>query len=304
MAGTDRRDRFASLRLTGRLWVFGAIHGNYTGLCRLHDHLYDAFEPGDRLVYTGNMVGRGGATLQTLSEILSMRRSLLAKHGVFAADLVYLRGAQEEMWNKLLQLQFAPDPRNVLRWMLDNGIAPVLEAYGGSVTVAEQASREGAVQLTKWTGTLQEALRAQPGHRELLSALKRAALSRRPLKAKAEQTPPPQHQGALALALEPSPSQAGRETTLEGPLCVSAGVDHRRPLAAQGDSFWWGTDRFDLLGAPVEGYHPIIRGFNPDGPSLSASPFAVTIDGGSGRGGKLLLGRFTPNGTVEEVLEG
>ena len=35
--------------------------------------------------------------------------------GTFLGDIVFLRGSQEEMWQKLLELQFAPNPREVLR---------------------------------------------------------------------------------------------------------------------------------------------------------------------------------------------
>ena len=37
-------------------------------------------------------------------------------------DVAYLRGNQEEMWQKLLQLQFATDPRGVLKWMFEQGV--------------------------------------------------------------------------------------------------------------------------------------------------------------------------------------
>src|SRR3546814_14736289 len=64
--------------------------------------------PGDRLVYLGNMVGHGTATIATLDELLAFRRDFLCLPGVEPEDIVYLRGAQEEMWRKLLQIQFAP----------------------------------------------------------------------------------------------------------------------------------------------------------------------------------------------------
>src|SRR3546814_17578731 len=65
------------------------------------------------------------------SDLLLRFRSLfLARPDAFACDVVHLRGSQEEMWQKLLQLQFATDPKAVLQWMLDQGLAASLEAYG------------------------------------------------------------------------------------------------------------------------------------------------------------------------------
>ena len=86
--------------------------------------------PGDRLVYTGNMIGRGSAVRETMDELLSFRRALIAMPGMLADDVVYLRGAQEEMWQKLLQLQFAPIPP----WCCAGccaGRRATLVAYGG-----------------------------------------------------------------------------------------------------------------------------------------------------------------------------
>ena len=79
---------------------------------------------------------------ETISEMLSFRRDLLAIPGVLAGDLVYLRGAQEEMWQKLLQLQFAPNPKDVLSWMLGQGVDSTLRAYGGNPETGMAAARD------------------------------------------------------------------------------------------------------------------------------------------------------------------
>ena len=41
---------------------------------------------------------------------------------MFPIDIVYLRGQQEEMWHRMLQIQFAPNPKEVLPWMLQQGV--------------------------------------------------------------------------------------------------------------------------------------------------------------------------------------
>ena len=108
------RQKFAKLRAVRRVWAIAAIHGEAVRLEELHAALWRRLQPGDRIVYLGNLIGRGPAVLQTLNELLAFRRVLLAGRNAFACDLAYLRGAQEEMWQKLLQLQFSQDPRSVL----------------------------------------------------------------------------------------------------------------------------------------------------------------------------------------------
>ena len=109
--------KFADIRHPKRIWAVGAIHADVERLSALHTDIGRRFMPGDRLVYSGNMIGRGNAVRETMDELLSFRRALIAMPGMLVDDVVYLRGAQEEMWQKLLQLQFAPDPSVVLRWM-------------------------------------------------------------------------------------------------------------------------------------------------------------------------------------------
>src|SRR5207253_2611339 len=83
-------------------------------------------------------------------ELLDFRRRVLARPSGFACDVVYLRGAQEEMWQKLLQLQFAPNPGEVLAWMVREGIEATVEAYGGELRLGFAATRDGPRLFTGW----------------------------------------------------------------------------------------------------------------------------------------------------------
>ena len=74
-----------------------AIHGESQHLSRLHGVLEGRFAAGDRLVYLGNYLGHGSGILDTIDELLLFRRALLARFTLFAGDIVFLRGAQEEM---------------------------------------------------------------------------------------------------------------------------------------------------------------------------------------------------------------
>ncbi len=121
--------KFAVLRNADRIWAVGSIHGDTHRLGALHDRLAERFRPpGDRLVYLGNYLGRGPDVAGTVDELLDFRRRVIALPNMFASDVVFLRGGQEEMWQKLLQLQFAVNPREVLDWMLGQGLGATLSA--------------------------------------------------------------------------------------------------------------------------------------------------------------------------------
>jgi len=292
--------RFAYLGRPRAVWAIGAVHGDAGRLAALHDHVATRFRAGDRLVYLGNFLGRGAHVRETVEEMLAFRRGLLAQPGLLAEDVVFLRGQQEEMWQKLMQLQFAPNPAEVLAWMIDQGVGATLEAYGGSPREAMTAAREGAVQVTRWTNRLRKAVN-DAEHNRLLAALRRAALS----DAVDGPAAAPLGGGSPGGGTEPgsaSESDAGAAPPL-GLLFVSAGLDPSRPLAAQTDSFWWDSRGFDAIDGPYEGFGRIVRGFDPRNRGVAVGAAAATLDGGCGRGGSLVAGCFGPDGAVLDLVE-
>ena len=46
----------------------------------------------------------------------------MAKFYLNPEKIIFLRGAQEEMFLKLLQLQTAPNPIDIVKWMFDHGV--------------------------------------------------------------------------------------------------------------------------------------------------------------------------------------
>ncbi len=263
----DQR-KFAKLHAARRVWAVAAVHGEAARLERLHQRLAPALEPGDRIVYLGNMMGRGPGVSETLDALLRFRTLVMAgKHG-FACDLAFLRGSQEEMWQKLLQIQFSTDPVATLTWMLDQGLGPTLEAYGSSAEEARRRASGGAVGLTRWTAGLRAAMQARPGHYELFGILKRAAFT---------------GDGAL--------------------LFVNSGLDPSRPLETQKDSFWWSSGAFARIAEPYGSYRMIVRGFDPGQGGFEIGPCTATVDGGCGFGGPLVAACFTPAGELVETLE-
>lgn len=256
------------LRRATRVWAIASVHGMAAQLARLHDELGRRLEPGDRIVYLGNHMGHGAHIVETIDLMIDFRRRFLARPGSFLFDLAYLRGSQEEMWQKLLQLQFAPNPREVLQWMLDHGVGATLAAYGGAPNEGMVSARDGAVSITRWTNSLRSAMHARPGHAALMSALKRAAYT---------------DDNAL--------------------LFVHAGIDPDRPLSAQADALWWGGDRFEALAAPYSGFRRVVRGFERSHGGIAIADWSASIDGGAGFGGPLNAVCFDRDGTPVDRIE-
>ena len=103
-----KSQKFAVLRRASRVWAIASVHGEAARLKRLQAAIRERFRPGDRLVYLGNVMGRGPAVHEAIDALLSFRTAVLAQPGIFACDTAILRGRQEEMWQKLLQLLQKP----------------------------------------------------------------------------------------------------------------------------------------------------------------------------------------------------
>lgn len=237
----------------------------------LHDLLYPLLRPGDRIIYLGNYTGHGNDSVGTIDEILTFRRMVLALPGMMAGDIAYVRGGQEEMWQKLLQIQFAPNPGEVINWMLQNGLAQTLAAYGLDPRRGQIAAQEGVMSLTKWTAHIREAIRRHPGHDIFSTHHRRAAYTN-------EQTEYPM-------------------------IFVHTGLDPSRPLHEQGDSFWWGGKQFDSIHIPYAPFQKVIRGFDPERRGVHLNCVTASLDGGCGFGGTLVCAGFTPLGDIFELIE-
>ncbi len=267
----NKGDKFAHLGSPRRIWAIAACHGEVDRLDRLHQELADRFALGDRVLYLGNYLG-GGDPVATIDRLLAFRTYLLAAPGMFSNDIVYLRGMQEEIWAKLLQIQFAPNPREVLTWMLARGAGVTLEAYGGEAKLGLLAAREGAVSINRWTGKLREAVRNHPGHDKFMSVLQRAALT---------------------------DDKAGSGRL----LFVHAGLDPKRPLNEQGDNFWWDSAGFDRVEPLFEDFKRVFRGADPAGNGVRFDSYTVTLDGGCGTGGPLVAAAILPDGRIVDTIQ-
>lgn len=263
--------RFALMGTPRRIWAISAIHAETRRLMTLHDLLYPMIRPGDRIVYLGNYTGHGTDPVGTIDELLTWRRMVLALPGMMAGDIAYLRGSQEEMWQKLMQIQFAPSPGEVLNWMLDNGLSQTLEAYNIDPRKGQMAAVEGVMGLTKWVGQIRVALRQHSGHDVFSTHHRRAAYTN--------------EEGEYPM------------------LFVHAGLNPERPLHDQGDMFWWGGKHFDGLQAPYAPFQKVVRGYDSERRGIDLNCVKASLDGGCGFGGTLVCAGFTPLGDTFELIE-
>lgn len=265
-------ERFAILRRAQRIWAVAALHGEAQRLHAAHRRIAENFVTGDRLIYLGNYLGHGGEIIATLDEVMRFRRWLIAKPRQFASDVVLLRGSQEQMLHKLLQLQFAPNPKEVLAWMLDHGAGATITAYGGEIRRAEAAARDGPKGLARWTGEMRGLIARQPGHQTFFTQLKRAAYC------------------------DPHGEQ-------EGLLFVHAGVDPLLPLAEQDDALWWGHAAFNQLTGHYQGFARVVRGYDRARGGVQIGKYSLTLDAGAGSGGVLTCVCLAPDGSLLHRIE-
>jgi serine/threonine protein phosphatase 1 len=258
----------ARLRRATRIWAIASVHGEAERLALLQQAIAGRLDQGDRLVYLGNLLGCGTNPKAALNEAIRFRRAVIARPGGFVGDVVFLRGHQEEMWQKLLNLQLAPNPIEVLKWMLEQGVGATVEAYGGSPEEGVAATRSGAVAISRWTSRLREIFHGEPGHEAFMGSLKRASVN-----------------------------------ASDSVLFVSAGVDVSKPLALQGDAFWWGGTSFKSIVEPFSGFRRIVRGYERSRSGLDIGTVTASLDGGAGFGGSLIACAFDNEGNVLEALE-
>lgn len=271
---TDRC--FMPLGTPSRVWAVSAIHAELNHLTKLHDDLYNAFRIGDRIVYLGNYTGYGRKPCETIDELLTFRRNILAMPGMVPEDIVYLRGGQEEIFQKFLQLHYAPDPVDTLVWMLGNGLSSVLEGYGFCPHDVMDAAREGNVALARLTCKTKDMIRHHKGHDIFYMQQKRAAYT------EGDQQCPAENNSLLF---------------------VNAGLNPQKPLQAQGDSFWWSAHEFSDIKTAYDPFARVIRGYDPKHKAPYINGVTASIDGGCGFGGSLIAACFGQDGHLLETLE-
>lgn len=220
--------KFAELKFCNNIWAIGSIHSNLDSFESIKKHILKNFIQNDRIVFLGNIIGSGNSSTETLSSVIDMRNQLMSKFFLKAEDVIFLRGAQEEMFLKLLQLQTAPNPYEILQWMFEHGVDKTIRSYALNVEKIQEISKRGTIAISKWTANLNKVISSKKGHKEYFSNLQHAAF-----------------------------------TDTKKILFVNRGVDITRPLSAQNDCFWWGYHNFSKLDKPYNTFKKIVRGYDP-----------------------------------------
>jgi hypothetical protein len=100
-----------------------------------------------------------------------------------------------------------------------------------------------------------------------------------------------------------APYGSGGSREPGGVLLVHAGIDPGRPLAGQGDAFWWDAPGFARIAEPYEGFSRVIRGYDPGHGGIAVAQVTATIDAGCGFGGRLACACIDASGEIAEIVE-
>jgi len=220
--------KFAELKLCNNIWAIGSIHSHLDSFESIKQHILKNFIKNDRIIFLGNIIGSGDNAKETLSSVIDMRNQLMSRFFLKTEDVIFLRGAQEEMFLKLLQLHIAPNPFEILQWMFEHGVDKTICSYALNIEKIQEISTQGTIAISRWTKNLNKIVSSKKGHKEYFSNLQHAAF-----------------------------------TDTKKILFVNRGVDITRPLSAQNDCFWWGYHNFSKLDQPYSTFEKIVWGYDP-----------------------------------------
>ncbi len=267
----DNISNFVELNKSSKIWAIGSIHANLNSFDSIKKFILNNFERNDKLIFLGNVIGLGEDTKETLSSVIDLRFSLMSKFKLKPESIVFLRGAQEEMFSKLLQLQLAPNPTEIVEWMFDHGVNETVKSYGFSQVEVKNIASSGTINISKLTTNLNKAVQINPGHKEYFLNLKHAAYS---------------HTKKI--------------------LFVNRGVDITRPLSAQNDCFWWGYQNFSTIQKPYKSFSRIVRGYESEHLhklEISKNDVVCTLFKQPLSNKNILCGIFTENGEILDLFE-
>ncbi len=267
----ENTSNFVELKQSNKIWAIGSIHSNLKSFTLIKKFILKNFNKNDKLIFLGNVIGLGDNSKETLTSVLDLRFNLMSKFQLKPESIVFLRGAQEEMFSKLLQLQLAPNPIEIVEWMFDHGVNKTIKSYGYSEDDIKNIASSGTLKISKWTSGLNKVLQLNPGHMEYFLNLKHAAYS-----------------------------------NTKKILFVNRGVDITRPLSAQNDCFWWGFQNFSKIERPYKTFLRIVRGYESEHfnqPKISNDNVVCTLFKQPLSNNNVLCGIFGENGEILELFQ-
>ena len=159
-------NKFLELKNANKIWAIGSLHSSLDSFYSIKKYILSNFESGDKLIFLGNVIGFGNKSKEIITEVLKLRFKLMAKYNLKNEDIVFLRGAQEEMFCKLLQLHIAPNPSEILDWIFSHGVDQTLVSYNFEPDQFRDISTQGTIQINKLTSKLNKKISETPGHKE------------------------------------------------------------------------------------------------------------------------------------------
>ena len=264
-------NKFQEFKNTNRIWAIGSLHSYLDSFQSIKKYISSNFKKGDKIIFLGNLIGYNNQSKEIITDVLSFRFNLMANFNLNHEDVVFLRGAQEEMFSKLLQLQIAPNPGEIIDWIFSHGVDQTLVSYNFEPEQFRNIATQGTIQINKLTSKLNKKISETPGHKEFFSNLKHAAFS----------------------------------SSMEV-LFVNRGVDLLRPLSAQNDCFWWGYQNFSLINKPYSTFKRIVRGYQSNEHNdlkNSKNKILCTLFKQPLENKKILAGLFAKNGDIIELFE-
>ena len=262
---------FVELKTSKKIWAIGSIHSNLKSFISIKEFILNNFEFNDKLIFLGNVIGLGNNSRETLNSVIDLRFNLMSKFKLKPDSIIFLRGAQEEMFSKLLQLQLAPNPSEIIEWMFDHGVNETIKSYGFSENEVKKVASSGTINISKWTSILNKTVHDNPGHVQYFLNLKHAAYSR-----------------------------------TKKILFVNRGVDISRPLSAQNDCFWWGYKNFSTIQKPYKTFLRIVRGYESKQTNkleISKNNIVCTLFKQPLSNNRILCGIFSENGEILDLFE-
>jgi len=265
----DSNVRNHNLGFLERVWVIGAVNGKAELFQKICNQIIEKSDLKDRLVFTGNLLGRNNNKVNESKKVidlaLNLRAVFMSNNSFDIGDVVFLRGCYEELLDKSRELHMSPNPLELVDWMYSRGLDKILESYNISSSLLHHAARDGALALSRASVEINLAIDNNPGHINYMNSLKRLAYN--------------------------------DEKTL---LFVSAGIARNKPIDQQSEELWWGGGFSDL----DESYNNIsrlVRGYDPKGGGVVSGKFGVTLDGGEDQ---VFAALFRRDGQLLETIQG
>jgi serine/threonine protein phosphatase 1 len=267
----DIQNQFIEISASKKIWAIGSIHSRLDSFNSIKEHLIKNFGKEDYLIFLGNIIGLGENSREVLNSVIDLRHKLMAKFFLKSNRIIFLRGAQEEMFLKLLELQTAPNPGDIIAWMFEHGVDKTIKSYGFSSDEILDISNQGTLAISKWCTKLNKVVSFESGHKQYFAQLKHAAF--------------------------------GESKKI---LFLNRGVDISRPLSAQNDCFWWGYQNFSNLKKPYNTFVRIVRGYKSSRQNelshskdnIVCSLFQQPLDSS-----KIIAGVFNDNAEILDLFE-